>query len=342
MAENYYLFTEIVGCGKIGATAIQSFHAHHDHVIHIYGKAEDFLSIPFHKNNVFIEVGAPVVRAYETKGHLGTALLWENAIRSTDKECIIHFDSDVFFRKNIIDTMLEIAKTYDMVGPIRNYHHNNHGINEISHLTDICQTSCFLFKKRFISKQYIECEKSVSLPSPRAMLRIPPMLFLRKIKSFIKYHSLRSGYRISELGQMIHGNYNPLNFRTLDFFDPVAFDMVTNGAKIYHLDYNQVGGTDFYGKRDNNFASLNNPPTPNKIDFGTDLVHFSAVGSGMNFYSNPTAKENAGRHYSEYSKVAINRYALFCNIFYDELLPGVPIEEYLSQASEIKALLLKK
>ena len=124
---------------------------------------------------------------------------------------------------------------------------------------------------------------------------------------------------------MIHGTYNPFPFPTIDFFDPVMFDMVHNGAKILHLSSDDVGGWDIHGSRDNVFKDINNFPTSYKLDFGKKLVHFSCVGSGMNFYLHPEIIDTVGK---EYATAALDRYALFCKIFYNETLTGISVEPY--------------
>jgi hypothetical protein len=101
----------------------------------------------------------------------------------------------------------------------------------------------------------------------------------------------------------------------LDFFDPIMFTILENKGKIFFLNQDDVGGCDYYGKRDNKYKEINNYDTPFKLDYGNKLSHFSAVGSGMNIYNNRTV--NIQPSYMEY---ALDRYALFCKIFYDETL----------------------
>lgn len=323
MEKDFFIYTEIVNCGKIGKIALDSFHKYHNHKVHVYGTKEDFKWIKNNENNIFIEVNENIIKGYK-HGHIGTALLWEKIIKECKSKYMIHFDSDVIFRANIIDEMIEKSKEYDLIGPIRNYHHNPQGIKEVMCQTDLCQTNCTLFNKSKISEKYLK-DKSLSFPSIKILLSISLLQFLRRIKWFIKNNIILKKYKLSKFAQMIHGTYNPFNFPTIDFFDPVMFDMIINGAKIYHLDFNEVGGCDKYGKRDNIFKEINNFPTPYKLDFGSKLVHFSCVGSGMNFYKNKDAAKNISHHYVN---AALDRYALFCKTFYNEDLPEIPLEKY--------------
>jgi hypothetical protein len=321
--ENYHIFTEIVGCGKIGRIALDSFHKYHDLKVFVYGTKEDFKHIKENKNNILIEVDNKVLEGYKN-GHIGTAILWENVIKKSKDKYFIHFDSDTIFRANIVDDMIEKSKEFDIIGPMRNYHHNPQGIKSVRHLTDLCQTNCSLFNKELISKNYIE-KNGLGLPSIKLILSLPVLQIARRFKWFIKNRVILRKQNLSVFCQMIHGTYSPFSFPTIDFFDPVMFDMVINGAKIFHLDFDDVGGCDKYGKRDNKFKDINNFPTPYKLDFGNKLVHFSCVGSGMNFYNDKLAAINVSRSYVE---CALDRYALFCKTFYKEDLPGFNLDKY--------------
>jgi hypothetical protein len=323
MTNDFYIFTEIVNCGKIGKIALDSFHKYHDHAVHVYGTKADFEWISPHKNNIFIEVDERVLKGYE-RGHIGTAHLWEEVIKKCGQKYMIHFDSDVIFRANMVDHMIEKSKEYDLIGPVRNYHHNPQHIQGVRHLADLCQTNCTLWNKNMISPRYLGRVQPASLPSIRKIASLSFIQIARRVKWGLK-NLFMGKDRLSEFARMIHGTYNPLGFQTIDFFDPIMFDMIANGAKIFHLDFDEAGGCDEYGKRDNAFKDINNFPTPYKLDFGSKLVHFSCVGSGMNFYHNKEAAKSVGRAYVE---CALDRYALFCKTFYNEELAGIPLEKY--------------
>jgi hypothetical protein len=327
--ENYYIFTEIVNCGKIGRIALDSFHKYHNYKVFIYGTKEDFKLIIPNKNNIFIEVEKEILEGYKN-GHLGTALLWEKVIKTCGTKYMIHFDSDVIFRGNTLDEMISKSKDYDIVGPIRNYHHNPHKRTDISFLTDLCQTNCTLFNIDKISSIYTNRNNNTKISLRYKFLSLSVIQVIKTIKNLIR--NLIRKNKISIFSQMIRGTYSPFSFGNIDFFDPIMFDMILNGAKIYHLDFNEVGGTDKYGSRNNNFKEINNFPTQYKIDFGSKLVHFSCVGSGMNFYNNKKAAEKVGGHYV---KCALDRYALFCKIFYNEIIPEISLKKY-KKITEIK------
>lgn len=310
--NNYYIFTEIVGCGKIGKIALDSFHAHHNLPVHIYGTAEDFTHITPNSNNTFIEI-SEAIKGKFAYGHVGTASLWAEVIRTVKTEFIIHFDSDTIFRESIVDDMITKSQTYDIIGPRRNYHHNPNNRTDVRHLTDICQTNCILFNTKKIGN------------FNQQLLTLSPFMALKRIKYFIKNSLAPKAKRMDKFTAMIHGTYSPFSFSVIDFFDPIMFNMVLNGARIYHLEHYDVGGFNYYGSRDNVFSALNNFPTPYKIDFGKKLSHFSCVGSGMNFYKNPESQKNVDQ---TYVTTALDRYALFCKIFYNETIPNQDLSKY--------------
>ncbi len=281
---NYFIFTEIVNCGKIGRIALKSFTKYHpDLMVNVFGLKEDFKWIDKSDNIKFfdLELYQDVINGF-SQGHLGTATLWAKLIKLKREKYLLHFDSDLIFRGNIVCTLLDrIKEGYDLIGAIRNYKNNPCGIDNVRHLEDVCATGLFAFNKEKISE-----------------------------------------FDLNTLVRMCQGAYNPLGHPTIDFFDPIMFDILNNGGKISFLDVDEVGGCNNKGSRENAFKEFNNDDTPFKIEFGSKLSHFSAVGSGMNFYNNRNV--NVGSSYKNY---AIDRYALFCKVFYNEDL-GINLDQY--------------
>lgn len=59
ISEGPYIFTEMIGCGKIAKVALDSFLIHHpETVIHLYGVPEDFKWAPSHDKFVFHDLSA--------------------------------------------------------------------------------------------------------------------------------------------------------------------------------------------------------------------------------------------------------------------------------------------
>jgi hypothetical protein len=122
-----------------------------------------------------------------------------------------------------------------------------------------------------------------------------------------------SDFDLPTLTKMCRGTFNPLGHPFIDFFDPVMFDILKNGGKVMHLDRDEFGGCTYHGKRENKFGEPNT-----FMDFGSKMAHFSAVGSGMNF------AESGGHAFVGYEQYAVERYALYCALFYKEDI-GIPI-----------------
>ena len=70
MKSEYLIFTEIIGCGKIGKIALDSFHKYHNYPVHIYGTAEDFKFITPNENNIFIEVEKSLLEKFSESASL--------------------------------------------------------------------------------------------------------------------------------------------------------------------------------------------------------------------------------------------------------------------------------
>jgi hypothetical protein len=273
VSQPVYVFSEMVGCGKIAKVALQSFIIHHpETVLHLYGVPDDFKWAPLHDKFVFHDLTPfPEILSAFKSGHLGTATLWAKIIKESSSKYLIHFDSDVIFRAPVINQLSKILDGgYDLVGPMRNYKNNPHGIRGIRHLPDITQTLCFGFNREKITD-----------------------------------------WNIDTLIKMCQGTYCPFGHNVIDFFDPISFDIIDNGGKVFILDVDDYGGFDHLGGRKNKYFNENS-----LIDFGDKLAHFSAVGSGMFYYHNKNSlNPNVPQSYINY---ALEKYSVFCKIFYDE------------------------
>ena len=273
---DYFVFTEIFECGKVGEMAIESFAKYHpNQTVHVYGVPRDFEWIIPGCQIVFHDISpeSEITNGYE-QGHLGTARLWAKLIKERPEKYLIHFDSDIIFRQEALSDIVSKLKTgADLVGPIRNYKNNPNHLDNVRYLPNVCQTLFFGFNRNKVSN-----------------------------------------YNYQTLTSMCKGSYNPLGHPVIDFFDPVMFDILHNGGKAHFLTAVDYGGYDSSGKRAaNKFARENKI-----IDFGNKLVHFSAAGSGMNFYNNSAKIHGVPDSYRSY---ALEKYALFCQLFYNEMLP---------------------
>lgn len=272
-SDKPYIFTEMIGCGKIAKVALESFIIHHPKTsVNLYGTPDDFKWAPSHDKFIFHDLSAfPEILAAFNSGHLGTATLWAKIIKESSSKFLIHFDSDVIFRAPVINQISTILLNgNDLVGPMRNYKNNPQRIRGIRHLPDVTQTLCFGFNREKITD-----------------------------------------WNMDTLIKMCQGSYCPFGHNVIDFFDPISFDIIENGGKVFILNGDEYGGFDASGGRKNKYFQENS-----LIDFGDKLAHFSAVGSGMFYYQNKSfLNQSVPESYINY---ALEKYAVFCKIFYDE------------------------
>lgn len=269
--NNFFVFTEAYGCGRILKKCLESYFKYHDHKVNVFGTSKDFKELGKFKNVEYWELSDDnELRECFKHGHLGTAHLESRVIRefSNDYKYLIHFDSDLIFMKESISLLTDkLDEGYDLVGPRRCYKNNANGRGDLSNIEDVVQTYFHAFNKEKISQ--------------------------------FDFNILRS---------MIVGFYNPIGHPTLDYFDPVSFDILKNGGKIFFLDPDLVGGLNEDGKRINKFSDLNSD-----MDFGDHLCHFAGIGSGMKF-----TRDGAGSVPQSYVDWAKSRYSLYMKLFYGE------------------------
>lgn len=97
----------------------------------------------------------------------------------------------------------------------------------------------------------------------------------------------------------------------IDFFDPVTFHMLENGATIHYLDVKTIGGIDENGGRENGY------PENKHFDFGSKIIHFAGVGSGANFHSMNQRGEQIAVPES-YVRFGLERYDAYSRIFFGQ------------------------
>ena len=293
--DDIFIWTEGINCGPILENALKSFDKHHKNLkinIFIDQNSQIFYQP---RNNTFNYIKiSELDKSKFNSGHYGTASLWSNIIKNSSAKYFIHFDSDVIFFKNIVENVVEkIYQGYDLIGPIRNYKNNPYNIECYRTLPDTVSTYLFAFNKKKINKKFLS-NNSINF------FKIFNMNNLNIKNDLINFNT-------DYLTSIILGN-NPNKIRFIDFFDPVSYEIISNGGKIYIIDPDLVGGCDHLGKRATSFSNLNNLDDEFKIDYGSAMCHFSSVGSGYHFENNPNKIKNIPNSYVKY---AINRYNLY-------------------------------
>ena len=294
---NIFIWTECLGCPLIGKVSINSFLKFHDsHKLNVFVFKEDIKSLPknkriiYHiiKKNSFFKslkyrflynfkktytLDANNLKTYFKKGHKGTAELWAYILKKFGTyDAMIHFDSDVIFCNSAIDLLIKESNNYDLIGQCRPYKNNSNN-DYVRELPDLVATCCFLFKPSLA-------------PS------------IKRIKQ-------------KDLRLAIQGRRRLTGKKLLDFFDQISHEILLNNGKIKFISVDKFGGTSKEGSRKSNFSNLNDMNTKYKMDIGSMLVHFSAVGSGYNIWKNKA--RSGSRTYDTY---ALDRFYLFMKCFY--------------------------
>lgn len=251
--EPVFVFTEIIGCAEVGKVALQSFHKHHDHKVHIYTTEQDIKDlgdIAGHHNNVFIVVPQQVVDLF-SQGHAGTAYLFAEVFTGkVDPEInnVVHFDSDVYFKKECLSHMkILFNQGEDIIGTRRCYVNNPANIPVEPGTPDTVSTYFFGMRRSVVPQ----------------------------------------GYSFEQLTSMFLGHNIGLDHDVFDFADCIVFHALKGGAKIYFLPAGLFGGQNQEGSK----ATYN--PSNLHIDAGDYLIHFGGAGSGCVFYNNPDGKNES-------------------------------------------------
>lgn len=288
--DDFFIYTEAYNCGLIVKKCLETLHNYHNEKVVIFGTEEDFKHITPHNNNILIDISdhIDIINGFNN-GHRGTATILAKIINNTftDKTKIIHFDSDTIFTGECI---LELKnRLLNGFDLVGPYRCYKNNLNGRKDLDNLTD----------VVQTYI----------------------FGFDKNKITKRSLE------ELVPMCQGLKNPYGHPILDFFDPISFDILYNGGKVYFLDFNDYGGMDETGNKHNIYGEINV-----KIDFGSKLIHFAGVGSGMNFYNNNNNNTHEG-----YKTWAKSQYIIYQKLFYNENFVGeYDHEKYLVIKNIIK------
>jgi hypothetical protein len=211
-----FIWTEAFNCGEILEPMLSSYLAHNEYPIHVYATEKDFQEAKTKSDLVIFEslnsksffgktLESKILKGY-TKGHKGTAILWEHIIHSRNEDILIHLDSDNIFLADVIEDLIQAIEVegYDLAGsrrPYRSRHYRRDGKDskQLDARPDTVNTDCFAFTKHKI-KRY-----------PRFWLRWKIL-----------------GRRVS---------LKPV----VDAFDPVTFEIIKQNGKVKYMDSPNAG-----------------------------------------------------------------------------------------------------
>lgn len=305
MSNDTFVWTEVYNCGEIGAVAISSFLKHHpDKVVHVYGAPDDLVLIP----------DAPtVMKVILPSGGSGEFSSW---LWRTLGAGIPSITED-YLKKGFARGHLGTARLWAYLIISRPETKMIHFDSDIVFLGDVVTD----VQKRLDTNDLVGPVRNYkhnrnNLDNVRHLADVTQTCCFGFNKRKINSH------RYGDLVKMSLGAYNPKGHSVIDFFDPVMFEILGNRGRISFLNHDEVGGCNLQGSRQNAFAAANDFETPFKIDFGSKLIHFSAVGSGVNIYRN-----KAVRIPESYRQYALDRYALFSKVFYGRDI-GIDLSSY--------------
>jgi hypothetical protein len=315
MKTDTFVWTEVYNCGEIGAVAIKSFLKHHpDTVVHVYGGAEDLAPIP--DTPTIKKIMLPV-------GGEGEFSSWLWRTFGIGKPSI----TEDYLQKGFARGHLGTARLWAYLIMSRPETKMIHFDSDIVFLGDVVtEVQDRLDNDDLVGPVRNYKHNRNNLDNVRHLADVTQTCCFGFNKRKIDTH------RYSELVKMSLGAYNPKGHPVIDFFDPVMFEILGNQGRISFLDHDEVGGCNLMGSRQNAFAAANDFETPFKIDFGSKLIHFSAVGSGVNIYRN-----KAVRIAESYRQYALDRYALFAKVFYGRDI-GIDLSSYGALIEHLKKI----
>lgn len=268
--NSFHIFCIAHNCGEIAKKAIESFRKYHSDEVTIYCTPKDFKSLKHIENiNFFETVSDSAVSNSYQHGHMGTAYVWAKLISKQWQDCqyLIQFDSDVVFLENCID---EIK-------------------NKLLNGYDLIGPRRSYKNNPHNNPQYEEFQDVLST----YLIGINVNKVTQR-----DFHTMQ---------MMCGGFQNPLGHVVIDFFDPVSFDILHNGGKIFYLDKETYGSTDENGKKENSHGKMNL-----MMDYGSKIAHFAGIGSGMSFFNNGGGTVPQG-----YIDWSLKRYAMYVKLFYN-------------------------
>jgi len=290
--KDFFVYTEIVRCGPIGTIALRSFFTFHpEQKVHVFGLESDRTAVAEFPNVIFHSMDDPITKleSWGTKGFLHRAKMIRRSRQIAKNFDEAHLGTASLWA-HLIQTRPEkffIHFDSDVVfrGPA------------LADLTDRLIGGYDLVGPPRGYKNNPNKRDDV-----RHLTDITQTCFFGFNATKINQHP----YNV--LVNMCRGYYNPLGTPVIDFFDPVSFEILHNNGRIFYLSTDDYGGCNLEGNRINKYPKLNAI-----IDFGDKFAHFSAVGSGLNFYENADQiKKDVPDIYIKY---AIEKYAIYAKLF---------------------------
>lgn len=267
-----FIFTEAFNCGKITRVALQSFLRYHSGQIHVFGTDKDFSDLGDIIQDKRVELidctNDMALKHFYYQGHTGTAYIFAKVLSG---QIGGDYGNIIHFDGDVVFKKEIIS---DATGWLNDFH---------------------IFGSR---RCYVN--------NPAGIKVDPDLPDTVSTYFFGIRRSIIPRYDFEYLTRMCAGAVNPLGHSVFDFFDPVTFVAIKNGARIKFVDSDIIGGQNDMGSKVNKY------PSNLHLDMGSHLAHFGGVGSGYS-YLEKTSKPPAA-----YANWAVGRYSLFVKLFYNQ------------------------
>ena len=280
-----FIFTEAYNCSIILIKALESYFKYHSDKVHIFGKREDFKELKRFKNfNIeFIDLSDdPNIEELYKDGHVGTAYIFARVISGHYGD----YTHVIHFDSDVI--------------------FNGECLSDI--ITPFEQGFDLVGQRRPYRNNVANNGQYDNVPDV-----VGTCFFGVNIEKISKFE-------FELIHRMVIG-YNPSGMATIDFFDPISFDVINNGGKIKYLDHMDYGSCDENGNYQNDHYFLNK-----EFDCGNKFLHWAGSGSGLKFH-----EKGHGNVPESYADWAIKRYFIYMNIFHGKEIDFVVDENITSE-----------
>ena len=291
----FFVFMEVVRCGEIGSVTLRSFFKYHPgQIVHVFGLEDDRRSIAEFKDVIFHSLDKP-----EPQDTIwGNSKLQRYRFTRRARQIAHNFDYGHLGTASLWAHIIQTCPEKFII------HFDSDVIFRAPALDDI--TSRLQNGYDIVGPPRAYKNNPNKRDDIRSLMDLTQTCFFGFNKDKVPNYSYKT------LTKMCQGLYNPDGFDMLDFFDPVARSIMKNDGQIFYLSPDDYGGWGREGTRTNKYPELNAI-----VDFGNKMSHFSAVGSGMNFYKNGGKIKKVADDYVQYG---LEKYAVYMKLFYNKVI----------------------
>jgi hypothetical protein len=269
-----FVWMEALGCGELLDAATKSYLAHHQHSLHVIGYKEDLISLPNHPLIIPIEINS-------SKGEIDlTDLQLKAAYQNGHKGTALLWSKLIFHRKEDHLVHLDADNIFigEVLSPILKALNEGYAVTGTRrpYRYRVARGGKFAGFIHFFRR---DCVNTHCFGFDRTQI------------------SLREQSVFDFIEGRARNRYTPRILPIIDFFDRMTFYLARKGG-IYYQDSDHQKSHGHHSRE-------------GRIE--SNLISFSAVGSGIAFYKNPNAvtaptyMDFALKSYALYSKYVIGK-----------------------------------